>query len=155
VNITGAAPFSSIQVADIGDVPVVPYSIRRTIDIITEYYNRIYKANCIPLTLGGDHTLTYPILRAAKEKYGTVGLIQIDAHHDLQDQMMGEPVAHGTPFKRALDEQLIDPNKFYQIGLRGSLYAKEEIKEIFTEFQDMVSRSIKIFPSTFVVFISQ
>ena len=135
---SGAMPYESLQVADIGDVPIVPYNIRRSCDIITEYYRNIVKVGCTPLTMGGDHTLTYPILRAMKEKYGTVGLIQVDAHHDLQDNMMGEPIAHGTPFRRALDEGLIDPTKMFQIGLRGSLFVEEEIQEDFIEPQKMV-----------------
>ncbi len=136
---SGTMPFDSLQVADIGDVPIVPYNIQRSCDIITDYYNNILKADCTPLTMGGDHTLTYPILRAIKEKYGAVGLIQVDAHLDLEQEMMGEPIAHGTPFRRALDEELIDPTKMFQIGLRGSLYVEEEIQEEFVEPQKLVS----------------
>ncbi len=119
-NKTGALPFESLQVADIGDVPIVPYNMQRTIDIITEYFLKIMDANCIPLAMGGDHTMTYPILRAIKKKHGAVGLIQIDAHADLGDSMMGEKVAHGTPFMRAIEEELVDPRCMFQIGLRGS-----------------------------------
>ncbi len=135
---SGAMPYESLQVADIGDVPIVPYNIRRSCDIITEYYRNIVKAGCTPLTMGGDHTLSYPILRAIKEKYGAVGLIQVDSHLDLDREMMGEPIAHGTPFRRALDEGLIDPTKMFQIGLRGSLFVEEEIQEDFIEPQKMV-----------------
>ncbi len=132
-------PFESLQVADIGDVPIVPYNIQRSCDIITDYYRNIVKAGCTPLTMGGDHTLTYPILRAIKEKYGAVGLIQVDAHLDLEQEMMGERIAHGTPFRRALDEELIDPTKMFQIGLRGSMYVQEEIQDDFVEPQKLVS----------------
>lgn len=121
-NITGACPFESLQVADIGDVPVIPYNMQRTIDIITDHFLKIMDANCIPLAMGGDHTMTYPILRATKKKHGAVGLIQVDAHSDLQDSMLGEKVAHGTPFRRALDEGLVDPQFMVQIGLRSSMY---------------------------------
>ncbi len=124
-NKTGALPFESLQVADIGDVPIVPYNMQRTIDIITEYFLKIMDANCIPLAMGGDHTMTYPILRAIKKKHGAVGLIQIDAHADLGDSMMGEKVAHGTPFMRAIEEELVDPRCMFQIGLRGSGYPEE------------------------------
>lgn len=123
MNITGACPFESLQVADIGDVPVVPYNMQRTIDTITDYFLKIMDANCIPLAMGGDHTMTYPILRAIAKKHGAVGLIQVDAHTDLQDTMLGEKVAHGTPFRRALEEQLINPKYMVQIGLRGSMYS--------------------------------
>ena len=124
-NITGAVPFDSLQVADIGDVPVVPYNMQRTIDNITEYFDKIMAVNCTPLSMGGDHTMTYPILRAIKKKYGAVGLIQVDAHGDLEDSMHGEKVAHGTPFKRAIEEELVDPKHFVQIGLRGSMYESD------------------------------
>jgi guanidinobutyrase len=117
----GACPFESLQVADVGDVPVIPYNIQRTIDVITDYFLKIMEANCVPLSMGGDHTMSYPILRAIKKKHGAVGLIQIDAHQDLQDTMLGEKVAHGTPFRRALEEDLVDPKHFVQIGLRSSL----------------------------------
>ncbi len=70
-----------------------------------------------------------------------MGLIQVDAHHDLQDDMMGEPIAHGTPFKRALDEELIDPTKMFQIGLRGNISSFEEISDSYTGPQNMVSYS--------------
>ncbi|XP_064391222.1 guanidinobutyrase-like [Halichondria panicea] len=142
LSMSGTMPFDSLQVADIGDVPIVPYNIQRSCDIITDYYNNILKADCTPLTMGGDHTLTYPILRAIKEKYGAVGLIQVDAHLDLEQEMMGEPIAHGTPFRRALDEELIDPTKMFQIGLRGSLYVEEEIQEEFVEPQKLGIRMV-------------
>ena len=133
----GASPFESLQVADIGDVTVIPYNMERTIDAITDYFTRILEADCVPLAMGGDHTMSYPILRAIKKKHGTVGLIQIDAHQDLQDTMLGEKVAHGTPFRRALEEDLVDPKHFVQIGLRGSMN-KSDIEEQILEPQRKV-----------------
>lgn len=130
ISDVGAHPFESLQVADIGDVPVIPYNMQRTIDCITDYFLRIVEANCVPLAMGGDHTMSYPILRAIKRKHGTVGLIQIDAHQDLQDEMLGEKVAHGTPFRRALEENLVDPKYFVQIGLRGSMYESDMDEQI-------------------------
>ena len=142
INLTGARPFESLRVADIGDVPVVPYNMQRTIDIITEYFLKIMNANCIPLAIGGDHTMTYPILRAIKKKYGTVGFIQIDAHTDLWDEMLGEKVAHGTPFKRALEEDLIDPNYMVQIGLRGSMYEEDLTEQYMLPQQQACSMHV-------------
>ena len=136
-NSPGADPFQSLQVADIGDVPVVPYNLVRSVDIIRDYYRKIFKANCTPLTVGGDHTLTLPILRAAKEKYGTVGLIQIDAHLDLGDTRFGEKIAHGTPFRRALEEDCISPKHMFQIGIRGTMYDSDI--ELIQWAQKMVS----------------
>ena len=124
-NIKGAVPYESLQVADIGDVPVNTFNISKTADIITEYYGNILKADCVPLTLGGDHFITYPILRAVKEKYGPVGLIHVDAHTDLGQTMFGETLAHGTPFYRALEDGAVDPNYMFQIGIRASCLVEE------------------------------
>jgi guanidinobutyrase len=123
---TGAAPFDRLQVADIGDVPINTFDLKKTIDIITASYGEILKHNCIPLTLGGDHTLTYPILRAMKEKHGPVALIHVDAHADINDEMFGEKIAHGTPFRRAVDDGLLLNDKVFQIGLRGTGYSPED-----------------------------
>lgn len=77
---TGAAPFDSLEVADIGDVAVNPYSILKTFDLITEHYRKILQAGCIPLGIGGDHGMSLPVLRALREKHGEVGLIQVWAY---------------------------------------------------------------------------
>lgn len=123
---TGAAPFEKMQVADIGDVPINTFDLKKTVDIITAYYNEILTHDCIPLTLGGDHTLTYPILRAMKEKHGPVALVHIDAHADINDDMFGEKIAHGTPFRRAVDDGLLLNDKVFQIGLRGTGYSPDD-----------------------------
>lgn len=123
---TGAAPFDRMQVADIGDVPVNTFDLKKTVDIITDSYREILSHNCIPLTLGGDHTLTYPILRAIKEQHGPVALLHIDAHADINDDMFGEKIAHGTPFRRAVDDGLLINDKVFQIGLRGTGYSPED-----------------------------
>lgn len=120
---TGAAPFEKLQVADIGDVPINTFDLKKTVDIITTFYNELLSHDCIPLTLGGDHTLTYPILRAIKEKHGPLALIHIDAHADINDDMFGEKIAHGTPFRRAVDDGLLINDKVFQIGLRGTGYS--------------------------------
>ena len=139
LNITGAAPFGSLQVADIGDVPINAYNLQKTVDIITTFYRRIMKADCTPLTLGGDHTLTWPILRAAKEKYGAVGLIQVDAHADLGDLLFGEKITHGSWVKRALEDGLTSPEHMIQIGLRGQLYSKDEYDEVYKWAENQVN----------------
>ncbi len=121
MNVTGALPFESLQVADIGDVPVIPYNLSRSMKVITQYYRKIMQADCIPLTMGGDHSLSYPILKAISKKHGPVGLIQIDAHPDLYDTLLGEKFANGTTFRRAIEEGLVDPTHMVQVGLRGSM----------------------------------
>jgi guanidinobutyrase len=123
---TGAAPFDCLQVADIGDVAVNTFDLKKTVDIITQAYDAILAHDCIPLTLGGDHTLTYPILRAIAKKHGPVALIHIDAHADINDEMFGEKIAHGTPFRRAFDDGLLRNDKVFQIGLRGTGYSPDD-----------------------------
>jgi guanidinobutyrase len=98
---TGAAPFDHLQVADIGDVAINTFDLKKSVRIIETAYHAILADGAVPLTLGGDHTLTWPILRAMKAKHGPVALIHVDAHADINDTMFGETVAHGCPFRRA------------------------------------------------------
>ena len=123
---TGAAPFDTLQVADLGDVPINTYSLEKSLPIITGFYEQVLNADCIPLTLGGDHTIALPILRALVAKHGPVALVHVDAHADVNDEMFGERIAHGTPFRRAVEENLLDCRKVFQIGLRGSGYASDD-----------------------------
>lgn len=124
---SNAAPFESLQVADIGDVPINTFNLGKSIDIIHHFYRDVIMAHdSRPLTLGGDHTIALPILRALKEKHGPVGLVHVDAHADINDHMFGERIAHGTPFRRAVEEGLLDCDRVVQIGLRGSGYSAEE-----------------------------
>ena len=123
---TGAAPFDALQVADLGDVPINTYSLEKSVGIITDFYREVLGNGCVPLTLGGDHTIALPILRAVAERHGPVALIHVDAHADVNDEMFGERIAHGTPFRRAVEEGLLQTNKVWQIGLRGSGYAADD-----------------------------
>ena len=123
---TGAAPFERLQVADIGDLAINTFSLDATCDIITTGVRAILNCGATPLILGGDHTLTYPVLRAVAEKHGPVALVHVDAHADTSDAMFGQKIAHGTPFRRAVEENLIDPRKTFQIGLRGTGYSPED-----------------------------
>lgn len=124
---TGAAPFSSLKIADLGDIALNPYSLEKSVALIEAGIAGIVKHGCKPITLGGDHTLTLPVLRAVrKAQSGPVGLVHVDAHADVNDLMFGEKIAHGTPFRRAAEEGLIDPRRTVQIGLRGSGYAPDD-----------------------------
>lgn len=123
---TGAAPFDALQVADLGDVPINTYNLSKSVEIIEQHYRPILQAGCIPLTLGGDHTIVLPILRAVARQHGPVALVHVDAHADVNDDMFGERIAHGTPFRRAVEEGLLQTSKVWQIGLRGSGYSAED-----------------------------
>lgn len=132
---TGAAPFDSLNVGDIGDVPINTFDLKKSVDIITNFYvehfanddeNGVRKTGTVPLTIGGDHTIVLPILRAMARKHGPVGLVHIDAHADVNDEMFEEKIAHGTPFRRAVEEGLLDCQRVYQIGLRGTGYEAKD-----------------------------
>ena len=123
---TRAAPFDSLSVADIGDVAINTFNLEKSIGIIEAAYDEIVSHNCIPMTMGGDHTVALPILRALKKKYGPVGMVHVDAHADINDNMFGEKIAHGTPFRRAVEEGLLDGKRVAQIGLRATGYSAED-----------------------------
>ncbi|XP_068215078.1 agmatinase, mitochondrial-like [Palaemon carinicauda] len=123
---TGVNPFLSLNVADVGDVWLKLFDLPEACKNIRDQYRTLIKDGCIPLTMGGDHTISYPILQAIAEKYGPVGLIHVDAHPDLQDEVLGSPIGHGTPFKRAYDEGLLDCSRVIQIGLRGTGYSPDD-----------------------------
>lgn len=123
---TRAAPFDSLQVADIGDIAINTFNLADSLARIEEGYATIAAANCTPLTLGGDHTIVLPILRALAKKHGPIGVVHVDAHADINNTMFGERYAHGTPFRRAIEEGLINPKRMAQIGLRGTGYVADE-----------------------------
>jgi guanidinobutyrase len=126
---TGAAPFDSLQCADLGDIAINTFSLRKSLSIIQDTYESILKHPVIPMGLGGDHSLTLPILRAMHKKHGPVALVHVDAHADVNDEMFGERETHGTVFRRAYEEGLITPSKVWQIGLRGTGYTAEDFSE--------------------------
>jgi guanidinobutyrase len=123
---TGAAPFDSFQIADTGDVALNAFNLLNSIAIIEEHYDGLLEHDVIPVTLGGDHTITLPILRALHRKHGPMGLVHVDAHADINDEMFGESITHGTIFRRAIEEGLILPDKMTQIGLRATGYSADD-----------------------------
>jgi len=123
---TRAAPFDSLQVADIGDVAINTFNLEKSMGIIESAYDNILAQDCKPLTMGGDHTIALPILRSVAKKYGPVGIVHVDAHADINDTMFGERIAHGTPFRRAIEEKLVDPKRMVQIGLRATGYEADD-----------------------------
>lgn len=123
---TRAAPFDSLQVADLGDVAINTFNLAKSMEIIEKTYIDVVANGCRPLTLGGDHTIVLPILRAIAKKRGPVGVVHIDAHADVNDTMFGEKITHGTPFRRLVEEGLIEGRRVVQIGLRGTGYTAED-----------------------------
>ncbi len=123
---TRISPFDLIQVADIGDVPINTFDLNKSVAIIEQFYDGITEHNTAPFTLGGDHTIVLPIIRALAKKYGPLGIVHVDAHADVNDVMFGEQIAHGTPFRRMVEENIIEPAKVIQIGLRATGYADDD-----------------------------
>ncbi|MFQ6016636.1 MAG: agmatinase [Kiloniellaceae bacterium] len=119
-------PFELCKCADLGDVPVNPIDLDDTLDRIEKFYDRVYKAGVLPLSAGGDHLITLPIMRAiARDR--PVGMVHFDAHTDTWDRYFGDNLyTHGTPFRRAVEEGLLDPKRTVQIGIRGALYGDGE-----------------------------
>ena len=126
---TGAAPFDSLQCADIGDLAINTFSLQESLKVIQDSYDQILNYDVMPMAIGGDHSMTLPILRAMAKRYGPVALVHVDAHADVNEEMFGEKETHGTVFRRAHEESLINPEKTYQIGLRGTGYTAEDFTE--------------------------
>lgn len=123
---TRISPFDRIQVADIGDVPINTFNLGKSVEIIEAFYDSVLAHDAVPFTMGGDHTIVLPIVRAMAKKHGPVGVIHVDAHADVNDEMFGEKIAHGTPFRRMVEEGLVVPDKVVQIGLRATGYADDD-----------------------------
>lgn len=123
---TRAAPFDSLKVADVGDVALNTFNLERSVEIIEASFGDLLAEKCIPLSLGGDHTITYPILRAMHKVHGPVGMVHVDAHADINDAQFGEAVTHGTWMRRAAESGLVDSKRTVQIGLRGTGYTAED-----------------------------
>ncbi|NKB26581.1 MAG: agmatinase [Rhodobacteraceae bacterium] len=126
---TGAAPFDALQCADVGDVPINTFNLAESIRIITAFYDNLLTHDVKPVGIGGDHTITLPILRSIAKKHGPVALVHVDAHADVNDEMFGEKETHGTVFRRAYEENLISAEHVWQIGLRGTGYTAEDFTE--------------------------
>jgi len=120
------APFEIGAIADVGDAPVNPLDADDSLESVREFIATIRDAGARPLIAGGDHTVTLPILRALASS-GPLGLLQLDAHSDTQAAMLGQQYANGTPIRRAIEEQLVDPTRVVQVGIRGTLFAADEL----------------------------
>src|SRR5919205_2131341 len=121
-------PFERLRVADCGDVDVVPISIERTYEAIERHLDGVAQAGVTPLCVGGDHSISLPILRALARRHGPLALVQFDAHIDTWDEYFGGKYFHGTPFRRAIEEGVIDGRRFIQVGIRGPMYGEEDFE---------------------------
>jgi guanidinopropionase len=121
------APFDLCRVADVGDAPQNPLDLMDSLDKTTAFFRDIHDAGAAPVSAGGDHTITLPILRAIVRD-GPIGVLHFDAHADTLDELLGSRYNHGTPFRRAVEEELIDPRRTVQIGLRGTRYSDDDIQ---------------------------
>jgi agmatinase len=114
--------FDHLSVIDYGDVSVVPGYIEESYRRIAEGLEPIHRAGVVPIVLGGDHSIALPELRAAAAVHGPLALVQFDAHPDTWDAYFGQKHTHGTPFRRAVEEGLVKPERSIQVGMRGSLF---------------------------------
>lgn len=119
-------PFERLRVADCGDVDVVPISIERTFAAIERRLDAVIADGAMPVCVGGDHSVTLPILRTLARRHGRLGLVHFDAHPDTWDEYFGSKFFHGTPFRRAVEEGLLEPTRMIQVGIRGPLYGPED-----------------------------
>ncbi|SOD74243.1 agmatinase [Jatrophihabitans sp. GAS493] len=120
-------PFATQQVVDAGDIACTPFDIVAAISAIEAGARELTASGERLLTIGGDHTIALPLLRVAAERYGPPAVIHFDAHLDTWDTYFGAPITHGTPFRRASEEGLIDQTASMHIGIRGPLYARQDL----------------------------
>lgn len=123
---TKTNPYRMCNVGDVGDAPTHPLSVERSVELIEAFYQRIDAIGATPISVGGDHTVPLPILRAIARKR-PVGLVQIDSHPDTFDEFMGTKCNHATFVRRAIEEGLVESNRVIQIGLRGTRYGDDDI----------------------------
>lgn len=122
-------PFDHGIFVDCGDLPLLPGYMEDAFTIIKESYREMAKKQVIPVGLGGDHSVTLAELRGLAEVYGPLSLVHFDAHGDTWDEYWGKKYTHGTPFRRAYEEGIIDPSHSIQIGLRGTVYHPDDMDE--------------------------
>ncbi|WP_410639963.1 agmatinase [Amycolatopsis sp. lyj-346] len=123
------SPFAEKQVVDAGDIAVNPFNIGEAIETLQQEAEALQANGMRLVTVGGDHTIALPLLRAAAKKHGPVALLHFDAHLDTWDTYFGEPYTHGTPFRRASEEGILDTSALSHVGTRGPLYGKRDLEE--------------------------
>ena len=120
------SPFETLTIVDAGDVDPPPVGIELAYAAIEAGVDRILDAGATPLVVGGDHSISLPVLRAVARKHGPLALVQFDAHIDTWGDYFGGKYFHGSPFRRAIEEKIISPSQYVQVGIRGPMYGEEE-----------------------------
>ena len=129
-NVLGVSPLDKLEVVDYGDVNVVPVSIEATMEAITAEARDVLTSQTTLITLGGDHSITFPLLRAHAEAFGPLAVVHFDSHPDTwESEFGGQLCSHGTPFRRAIEEGLIDTSAYIQVGIRGSTSGPDDLLE--------------------------
>jgi agmatinase len=123
------SPFAALQVADAGDVACNPFDIPEALDSVQANAATLLDAGSKIVTMGGDHTIALPLLREMHRKHGPVSLLHFDAHLDTWDSYFGADYTHGTPFRRAFEEGLLDTEALNHVGIRGPLYSKQDLTD--------------------------
>jgi agmatinase len=118
-----------VSAADLGDAPVVPGNVVETYGRVEAFLEPHLTAGTVPICIGGDHSISLATLRALRAVHGPLALVQLDSHGDTWDEYFGERYTHGTVFRRAIEEELIDPAASIQVGLRGSLYKSDDARQ--------------------------
>ncbi len=120
------SPFDRLNVADAGDIDAAPVSIEKCYEAVEARIGAIADAGARPIVIGGDHSISLPVLRALAKRHGPVALVQFDAHIDTWDEYFGGKYFHGTPFRRAIEERLVDGRRFVQVGIRGPMFSEDD-----------------------------
>lgn len=126
-HVTGVRPYELANCADLGDAPVNPVDLEDTLSRIEAFFRTVHEQGVRPLSAGGDHLVTLPIMRAVASPDRPLGMVHFDAHTDTWDRYFGDyKYTHGTPFRRAIEDGVLDPERTIQIGIRGALYTPED-----------------------------
>ena len=132
-------PFDRFRIADYGDLPTNPLSILDTFQRIEAGIEDLLAHGVRPMCVGGDHSISLPILRALSKRSGPLSVIHFDSHSDTWDEYFGSKYSHGTPFRRAIEEGLIDPTHMLQVGLRGQVYGEEDFEFARSQGIEMIT----------------
>ena len=122
------SPFEVLRVADVGDVDVNPLNIEDTHARVQAVLDEMLELGVIPICVGGDHSISLAILRSVVRRHGPVGMVHFDSHQDMWDEYFGNRYFHGTPFRRAVEENLLDTHRVIQIGIRGPVYSSDDFE---------------------------